>query len=548
MRLLIVDDSLEERELLQVLLQKAGYSDLYFCTSSEELFDYLGVDFPEQDPGNAGLILLDVMMPGIDGIEACRRIKSDQRYAEIPILMVTGNSSRDILEAAFAAGATDYIVKPYKKFELLARIRSAVRLSTAVMSLRKSEKRLRDITSHIGEGILVINPSGKIAFANPEAERLLGIPSDKIRNAYPDDIFSCESGPGISDILSEGKPATTENLKFANHFQRLCPASLIATPITEDGRYRGMVLAFRDISERKQMEEHLRLAARLIEHSPNGLLVTNKDGNIIQVNPAFESITGYNDEEVLGKNPSLLQSGYHDQEFYRTMWKRLIENRYWEGEIYNRRKNGEIYPQWLQISAINDESDQIEKYMAIFSDITERKKTEMELEFMANHDVLTGLPNRYLLSDRLKHNMAHARRLHNRLAILFLDLDNFKPINDELGHARGDNVLREVADRLKRCVRETDTVARIGGDEFIILITGLTTHHDAEAVSSKVIESLMNPIKVDGHLCSVGASIGISVYPDHGEDIDALITAADKAMYVSKNNGRNQYTIALPVS
>ena len=287
-----------------------------------------------------------------------------------------------------------------------------------------------------------------------------------------------------------------------------------------------------------------RIASDVFEHALEAILVAGRDGRIIKVNPAFTSTTGYTAEEAIGRNPSMLRSGRQDAAFYRRFWHALNTRGQWQGEIWNRRKNGEIYPEWLNIIAVLDEQGLVEHYVAIFSDITERKRQEALITYQAHHDALTGLPNRTLFQDRVDQALAIARR-HDRqdAAIMFLDLDRFKQVNDSFGHDVGDLVLREVARRLRAAVRESDTVARLGGDEFIVLLPELAGADGAAAVADKILEATREPCRIAGHELFITTSIGIALYPRDGADVDALMRAADAAMYQVKAGGRAGYSM-----
>ncbi len=296
-----------------------------------------------------------------------------------------------------------------------------------------------------------------------------------------------------------------------------------------------------DVTERKRSEETLRLWATVFENSGEAVMITDRENHIVSVNQAFTDITGYAPGEVIGKSPSLLGSGRHDATFFSNMWRRLEASGHWQGEIWDRRKSGEIYPKWLGISAVRDTLDQLTHYVAIFSDISERKEAQERIEFLARHDPLTGLPNRMLLADRLEQALAHADRTQSKVALLFLDLDRFKTINDSLGHPVGDALLQEITARLKASVRETDTISRLGGDEFVVVITDLEDEEIAASVAQKILEITRAPFSIGGHTLNTSISIGITLYPTDGGDFDTLLKKADIAMYHAKDAGRNTY-------
>ncbi|MCU7812173.1 MAG: EAL domain-containing protein [Candidatus Thiodiazotropha sp. (ex Notomyrtea botanica)] len=297
---------------------------------------------------------------------------------------------------------------------------------------------------------------------------------------------------------------------------------------------------------KKRTEEKLKQAAAVYESTQEAVTITDTTPRIIAVNRAFTEITGYSEEEVTGSNPSVLKSGRHDEDFYRNMWNELTNDGHWQGEIWNRRKSGEIYPEWLNISAIYDESGLTTHYVAVFSDISILKQSEDQLERMAHYDPLTGLPNRILLFSRIEHAVQRAARNRTRLAVLFLDLDNFKNVNDSLGHPAGDRLLKKLADRFKNRLREEDTIARIGGDEFVVLIEDVSDESRIADVAQAVIQEVTQPITLDNHELSIGGSVGISLYPQNGKSVTDLIKNADAAMYLAKDSGRNSYQFYTP--
>jgi diguanylate cyclase (GGDEF)-like protein/PAS domain S-box-containing protein len=288
-------------------------------------------------------------------------------------------------------------------------------------------------------------------------------------------------------------------------------------------------------------EEKLRLAERAFQNTAEGITVTDVKGNIVSTNPAFEAITGYTYEEVTGENPRFLKSGHHDDSFYREMWNTLLETGHWRGEIWNRRKNGDVYPEWLTISAVRDSHGETTHYVGVFTDISQIKEAQDQINFLAHHDALTKLPNRALFLERFEHALMHAQRENNSIALLFLDLDRFKTLNDTLGHPQGDQVLLEVSRRINRIIRASDTLARLGGDEFVLLLEEKTDAQHAAVVARKLIDMFSQPMIIGEHELVVTASIGITLFPNDGDDTDMLIRHADRAMYEAKKQGRNTY-------
>jgi diguanylate cyclase (GGDEF)-like protein/PAS domain S-box-containing protein len=306
-----------------------------------------------------------------------------------------------------------------------------------------------------------------------------------------------------------------------------------------DGRVTRMIGTHADISERREREEALKLAGVVLETVDEGVIVTDAHSRIISVNPGFTEITGYTQEEVLGRTPKLLSAGTHSADFYRSMWETLNNTGSWKGEVLNRKKNGEFYVEWLSIKQLRDERGAVSHYVGVFSDISERKASEERMIQLAHCDALTGLANRMLLTDRIHQALSKARRDHKRVAVLFFDLDRFKPVKDQFGHDVGDLLLQQVAQRVLACVRESDTVARLGGDEFVVLLTEIEEEANALAVGRKILAALQRPFDPLGHLVTIGASIGVAVFPDHGGDETVLLKNADIAMYKAKACGRN---------
>jgi len=331
-------------------------------------------------------------------------------------------------------------------------------------------------------------------------------------------------------VGEEGQYVTTETRKM---------------PLFDEmGQRKKMVVIQRDMTERKQSKEKLRLAATVFTHAREGIMITAPDGTIIDVNDAFTLTTGYTRDEALGQNPRILNSGLQGEAFYAGMWRDLNENGYWHGEIWNRRKNSEVYAERLTISALRDAQGDIQQYVALFSDISALKRHAQQLEHITHYDTLTGLPNRVQLSDQLHRDMVEAKRCGQRLAVTYLDLDGFKPVNDHYGHDVGDQLLMTVAMRMKQALRENDTLARMGGDEFVAVLGNLDDIEASASTLTRLLAAAAQPVYINNTLLQVSASLGVTFYPQE-EDIEAdqLLRQADQAMYQAKLTGKNRYHV-----
>lgn len=357
---------------------------------------------------------------------------------------------------------------------------------------------------------------------------------------HPDD--RAEVGDAYARSLKTGEPySITHRLLMPDgrikYVEEQCASYFSAEgiPIRSFGTVQ-------DITKQKADADKLRLSALVLEYSSEAVLITDEQNRIVEINPAFTKLTGYAREEVLGQDPSLLHSGRHESAFYRKMWEEIDAHGSWQGEVWNRRKNGEIYAEWLTINTIRNPDGSVHRYVGIFSDITERKKSEELIWTQANFDPLTNLPNRRMFHDRLDQDIRKAHRAGSKLALLFLDLDRFKEVNDTLGHAAGDALLIEAAQRIAGCVRESDTVARLGGDEFIVILTGLDDRPSVERIATAILNALAQPFAPGGEVAYVSASLGITLYPDDATTLEAMLKNADQAMYVAKDSGRNRFS------
>ncbi len=393
--------------------------------------------------------------------------------------------------------------------------------------------------------IIISDPHGIIEYVNARftrntgyaADEVIGKPAGHQRSGQTDR----ETYRALWQALRAGRDWHGELLNRRKNGKLYWDDVHIVPLMDAAGQVAHYLSIQEDISDRKHDEDTLRLWATVFENTGEAVMITDADNRIVSVNQAFTDITGFAPGEVIGEDPSILGSGRHDAAFFADMWHRLAASGHWQGEIWDRRKSGEIYPKWLGISAVRDTRERLTHYVAIFSDISERKAAQERIEYLARHDALTGLPNRVLLADRVEQALAHADRNQRKLALLFLDLDRFKTINDSLGHPVGDALLREFTRRLLLTVRESDTVCRLGGDEFVVLVSDLQDDDTAGTVAQKLLEVTLTPFEIEGHTLSVSVSIGVALYPTDGDSFDTLLKKADTAMYHAKDAGRNTY-------
>ncbi|MCB1772292.1 MAG: EAL domain-containing protein [Gammaproteobacteria bacterium] len=395
-----------------------------------------------------------------------------------------------------------------------------------------------------GEGIFGIDRKKSITFINPAGARMFGCEPAALLGTP---ITGDEGGhSGICDednLLAQldGIAQFTAETSLRRSDGSVFPAEFTSSPLIESGRVTGYVVLFSDITRRRAAERSLLLAENVFRHITEGVLVADTSGRILRVNHALCEMVGYDEDEIIGRTRPPYRSGEHPPVFYQRLWSTMLEKGIWEGEIWNRRKNGELFPTWQTIVAVRDGDQPPSQFVSVTRDITEQRRSEQRIHRLAYFDNLTGLPNRELFFDRFEHAIAHAQRHGTEVALLFLDLDRFKNVNDTLGHPVGDRLLQAVASRLQHLVRGEDTIARLGGDEFTILLEAIASRDAVAGVARKVVESLAQPFELDDHLLHIGTSVGISRYPDDGDDVTNLVKFADAAMYQAKAAGRNSY-------
>ncbi|MET0120777.1 MAG: diguanylate cyclase [Candidatus Thiodiazotropha sp. 6PLUC9] len=416
--------------------------------------------------------------------------------------------------------------------------------------LAEEEMKLRTMTDSAQDAIISINHNGDVESWNPAAQRIFGYQEEDIIGQPIQDLIGTpqlNEGQvgGLSDYINNGKGrvvgAVIEQLGISRDGSEFPLEMSIASMQLQN--HCHSVCVIRDITSRKQAEQQLRLSHQVMASATEGIIITDSHEQIVSVNNAFTEITGYTFEEVSGKHPSLLKSGKHPEDFYHKMWSEIQDKGSWRGEIWNRRKDGAVYVEWLGISAVYDQKGELSHYVGIFSDMTQRKREEAELERLAFYDPLTGLANRLLLHDRLEQSCSYAKRNGSMVAVLFLDLDRFKAVNDSFGHEVGDQLLQEVSRRIQGVVREGDTVARLGGDEFIVVLRDLKDNDGVTLVAEKIVYAIDQPIYIQENHCAIEASIGIALYPNH-QEVDSLLKLADHAMYEAKRNSKTKICFA----
>ncbi|MFA7267905.1 MAG: diguanylate cyclase [Sterolibacterium sp.] len=412
-------------------------------------------------------------------------------------------------------------------------------------AVQASEARFRSLFEHMTEGMalhkLVYGPDGKavnyrILDTNPAFEAHTGLSPVQVRGKLATEAYDTASAPFLdiyAKVVSTGQKADFDNFvpELDRHFR-------IRAYSPQPGQFATV---FEDITARRKVEDKVRLMATVFSNSNESILITDAGNRIIAVNSAFTELTGYSAKEVLGKDPHILSAGKTPREVIVEMWKSIERNGRWEGELWDRSKSGDIYPKWLSISVVRGPDGKISNYIGSFVDIKERKASEEKVRHLAHHDTLTNLPNRYSLHERLQHALGSAKREGRQLALMLIDLDRFKIINDTLGHHVGDHLLIQVAQRLTQSVRSSDIVARLGGDEFVVILPGIDTAADAAQVAGKISQTVSEPYLIEGAELNTSPSIGICFYPEDAEEVGSLLKNADVAMYRAKSLGGGNY-------
>ena len=413
-------------------------------------------------------------------------------------------------------------------------------------ALKASEQRFQEIIDLMPVALFVKDCSSRIMLMNRACEEQWGMIFSDLQGTDGSRFFPPEQMNHFlakdREIFEGGVPVDFEEPIWNDRLKENRIVHTYKKPVyDEQGKPIYLIGMTVDVTEQKQKEEELRLAAIVFDIADEAVMITDSENRVLRVNPSFTAITGYGAEEVFGRTPSLLSSGGHDKAFYQALWEKVEKEGAWQGEVWDRRKDGEVYVEWVSVKALKDDAGKTTHHVAVFTDITQRRAAYERAQHLAYYDALTDLPNRTLFWDRLHQALSQEKREKGRLAVMFIDLDRFKPVNDRYGHEVGDLLLKEVARRLSRCVRESDTVSRLGGDEFAVLLQVIEVFSDAGNVAKKIVREMDRPFEISGFSLSVSASIGIALYPDHGETAEALMKYADSAMYRAKGTGGGAY-------
>ncbi len=422
-------------------------------------------------------------------------------------------------------------------------------LALSEMELKKQRGFLKTLINTIPDLVWLKDPDGVYLACNERFEQFFGATEQHIVGKTDYDFVDAELAESFRmhdrrAMANNGPSVNEEWIPFASDGHRELLETTKTPMLDDDGALVGVLGIGHDITQSRESEEALRLAASVFTHANEGIIITDAEVAIIEVNQAFTHITGYAREDVLGEKPGLLKSDQNGDYVHVEMWQSLQQQGQWSGELWNRRKNGEIYAELLTISALYDEQGNVSRYLGLFSDITAQKQHQKQLEYLAHYDALTSLPNRLLLAERLHRAMRQAQRHNTLLAVVYLDLDGFKSINDSSGHDTGDQLLIDLSSRFVHALRDGDTIARIGGDEFAIAMIDLADHESCSRVLNRLLEVAAEPVVVNGHRVRVSASLGVTFFPQK-EDVDAdqLLRQADQAMYQAKQTGKNRYHV-----
>jgi diguanylate cyclase (GGDEF)-like protein/PAS domain S-box-containing protein len=538
-RILIIDDNEDDFVLTSDMIEEAapGNYDIHWASSFAQGLAMAGESV-------YAVAFLDYRLGDGDGLKFLK--EANARGFTTPIVFLTGKGNYWVGVESIRRGVSDFLVKGEITPAMLERaILHSIERKKILTALKASEEKFRAVFEDSGIGIAITDIDGAISDTNVCFNDIFGASGANLHGRSLASLSHPDDGGLVSCFTrlrgGKGTCASVENRYIGQGGKEMWGRTLLSTILDENGNLHKVVAMISDITQAKLAEIKLQLAAKVYESAMDGIMVTDAEGVILSVNPAFTRITGYTEIEAVGKKPSILKSGHHDADFYKEMWEKLLRDGRWKGEIWNRRKNGATYPQAASIASVTDNHGAILQYVGIFQDITDIKEYQAEISYHAYHDPLTGLPNRLLFNDRLRHAIATARRDHKRAAVMYIDLDGFKEINDTYGHNVGDLVLQGVAVRLTAALRDEDTISRVGGDEFIILLEHTGHKRGVRLVAEKILSAIKEPFSLKGSEISVGASLGVVMFPCEVQDVETLIKSADTAMYAAKQDGKNRF-------
>ena len=548
--ILYLEDDIPLANLIKRKLERKGYH-IEFITD--------GLDCVEKiNHTQVDLLIVDYNTPSLNGLEVLKILQTTDK---MPLsIMVSGSNDVQIVIAAMKLGCSDYVIKEIDNYcdlllvsveKVLEKKRLIKEKELAEAALLKSNQSLQRAQKLAKVGSWEYYPNEHAALWSEQEYINFDCASNEkpvydryIRYIHPDDIAAVEQY-NAQLLLTKSPLEMDFRLQLKDGSIRYLH-SYTEVDCDSHGHIKRIFGITKDITTEVNAAAKLKQAATVFNNTTEAIFITDVNNRIISINTAFSKITGYQEHEALGKNPGLMNSGHHDKDFFTDFWGELLRNGQWQGEIWNRHKKGRIFPVWQSITAIKDMNGQTIQYVSIFNDISARKADEELILYQANYDSLTGLPNRNLFLDRINVAIKKAQRENKQLALLMIDLDRFKWINDTLGHKAGDILLQETAKRLKNSVRQSDTVARLGGDEFIIIASELQHQSDVEMIANKIFSSFKAPLLIDKHEVFISGSIGITLYPDDGTTVEKLQMNADNAMYSAKENGRNRFHYFTP--
>jgi len=427
---------------------------------------------------------------------------------------------------------------------LLLLRRRVLAWQSATRALAESEEKLRGLFELSPLGIARTDMSGRFVEFNEAFRALTGYSEDEVKAldywALTPRSFDADEACQLDSLKSSGSYGPYEK-QYIRKDGTVIPVRLQGMLVQGGDGSRYIWSMVEDVSERRRIEGETLLAANVFQTASEAIVVTDAEARIISVNPAFTRVTGYPASEVVGKNPRMLKSDHHDPAYYQEMWEALLQHGRWQGEIWNRRRDGEAFLAWETISAVRDHKGDVVRFVAVLDDMTDIQRKDQHISHLAYHDALTGLPNRLLVQDRLAHRLEIARRNSRGVAVMFIDLDHFKVVNDSLGHEMGDQLLVQVTERLNDGLRRSDLIGRLGGDEFVVVVSEFDGVGELTGVAENIIRRLADPFSVNGLEVHMGASIGIALFPEDGDDVTTLMKNADGAMYGAKAAGRNSF-------